>query len=155
MKANSIEAKADVAILVTQVLPEGMRNFGPYEGVYVTNFECLAEVARLIRGTLIKLAQTREVNVGKNEKMEVLWKYLTSNEFSQRLSMVVETIGLERLEIEKERVAYTRMWANREKRLGRVMDNMAAMYGDLQGLMGKSLPELKLLELVTTGVEDK
>ena len=50
-------------------------------------------------------------------------------------------------DLEKEKRAMQSAWARREKQLDKVIDNTSGMYGDLQGIMGKSLPEIKTLEL--------
>ncbi|MDP2689264.1 MAG: hypothetical protein Q8P48_04025, partial [Deltaproteobacteria bacterium] len=38
-------------------------------------------------------------------------------------------------------------WAKREKQIDRVVLNTVKMYGDMQGIIGASLPELASLEL--------
>jgi hypothetical protein len=40
-----------------------------------------------------------------------------------------------------------KMWARREKQIERVIKNTARMYGNMQGIIGRALPELKVLEL--------
>lgn len=147
LKMNSVEINADVAILVSTVLPDGIKNFGPKDGVYVTGFNCVKEVVRLIRGTLVKIYKTKQENVGKNEKMEVVWSYLTSNQFSQKFALIVENFIAEKDQIERERRAYSRIWADREKRLERIINTSAMIYGDLQGLTNSSLPQIKGFEL--------
>lgn len=147
LKSNSIEARADVAILVTQVLPAGMGYFGPREGVYISSFECVKEVARLIRGTLIKVYQAKIAGQGKDEPKELLWQYVTSSDFAQKASMVIETFQSEKAELEREKRAYQTIWARREQRLTRVINNMTTLYGDFQGLVGNQLENIKILEL--------
>jgi hypothetical protein len=39
------------------------------------------------------------------------------------------------------------MWAKREKQIERVIDNTAGLRGDLEGVMGNALPQMKQLEL--------
>jgi hypothetical protein len=40
-----------------------------------------------------------------------------------------------------------RIWKKREMQLNRLMGNTATMYGELQGILGASLPSLPSLEL--------
>ena len=90
LKDDLRSSKADIAILITTILPQGVKNFVFRDGIYVTSFDCLIPVAQLIRSSLIQLFITKLINVGKNEKMEVIYNYLSGNEFRQRIEAIVE-----------------------------------------------------------------
>ena len=47
--------------------------------------------------------------------------------------------------LKKERLAYEKIWAEREKQIKKVISNTVGMYGDLSGLV--ALPQIKMLEL--------
>ena len=83
--------------------------------------------------------------VGKNEKMEVLYSYLSGAEFRQRVETIVEAFGEMQKDLADERKAAERRWAKREKQLVRVIGSTSGMYGDLQGLIGSSLPTIPAL----------
>jgi hypothetical protein len=40
------------------------------------------------------------------------------------------------------------MWAKREAQLRAVLDSSAGLYGDLQGIAGKTMPEIESLTLL-------
>jgi len=50
-------------------------------------------------------------------------------------------------DLESEKVAMNKIWAKREKQIERVVTNISQLYGDMQGIIGSSLPEIKSLEL--------
>jgi hypothetical protein len=50
-------------------------------------------------------------------------------------------------DLNRERTAMEKIWSSREKQLQKALFNMAGMYGDMQGIIGKSLPDMKILEL--------
>jgi hypothetical protein len=50
-------------------------------------------------------------------------------------------------DLEKERKTMTRLWAKREEQLRCSLESTAGMYGDLQGIAGKTLQEIEGLEL--------
>lgn len=143
---------ADSAILVSTTLPQGIKYFGPKDGVFITCFECVYGVSSHIRSTLIKENQIKNSVVGKNEKMEVLWSYLSSSQFSQKIDALVESFSTMKEDLEKEKRMFTQIWAKREKQIERVINNALGMHGELQGLMGSSLPELESIELTSVGV---
>ena len=53
-----------------------------------------------------------------------------------------------REDLDKERKAILKQWAKREAQIERVMEGTLGMYGDLQGIAGKSLQEIESLELM-------
>lgn len=89
----------------------------------------------------------RAAAVGKNEKMEVVYGYLTGTEFKQRVEAIVEAFVAMQDDLGKEKRFYQKNWAKREKQIQRVIDNTFGMHGDLAGLIGTSLPQIKLMEL--------
>ncbi len=50
-------------------------------------------------------------------------------------------------DLDKERKAIMKQWAKRQERIERVMGATVGMYGDLQGIAGKSLQEIEGLEM--------
>jgi hypothetical protein len=50
-------------------------------------------------------------------------------------------------DLDSEKRAMGKIWAKREKQIERVIHNISGMYGDMQGIIGASLPEIKSLEL--------
>lgn len=147
LKEDSQLVKGDIAVLVTSVLPEGIKNFGLKDGIYVTNFECFTAVAKILRTVVIKEQSVKMSVVGKNEKMEVIFNYLSGNEFRQRVEAIVEAFSSMKDDLEQEKRAFQKIWAKREKEIDRVINNTVSMHGDLQGLMGASLPQIRGLEL--------
>ena len=50
-------------------------------------------------------------------------------------------------DLDSEKRAITKVWVKREKQIERVIQNIAGMHGDLEGIAGPSLPGIKVLEL--------
>jgi hypothetical protein len=153
LKEDMRASKADVAILVSSVLPQGIKFFGPFEGIFVTCWDCLLGVSSQIRLAIIKEAQIKSSVVGKNEKMEIIWNYLSSNQFVQKVEAIVEAFSTMKDDLEKEKRMYTQVWAKREKQIERVINNTIGMHGELQGLMGASLPQITGLTIEETEVQ--
>ena len=139
--------KADLAVIVSEVLPKEVKGFGLIDGIWVTNYQNYTGLATALRGGLIKETIARNQQVGKDQKVEILFKYLTGPEFRNRVESMMEPFITMKEDLEKEKRAITSAWARREKQLEKVLENTSGMYGDLQGIMGKSLPEIKTLEL--------
>lgn len=155
LKDDLRASKGDVAVLVSAVLPSEINKFGPKDGIYITNFESFLSVASLLRIALIEQNKTKLSVVGKNEKMEAIYGYLSGNEFRQRVEAIVEAFSGMQSDLEKEKRMYTQIWAKREKQIQRVLESTIGMHGDLQGLMGASLPQLPSLEIEVEEIEIK
>ena len=147
LKDDQRECNAELAVIVTTVLPKNVKTFSLIEGVWVTNFETLISLATALRINLIQLANAKLMAVGKNEKMEVIYNYLTSTQFKQKVEAIVEAFKTMQADLMQEKRAVQKNWAKREKQIQRVIDNTITMYGEMQGIMGASLPEIESLEM--------
>jgi hypothetical protein len=126
-------AKADMALIVSHALPKGLQTFDQIEGVWVTEPRCAVAVAIALRESLIALA--------------VMYQYLTGPRFRHRIEAVVERFTDMQADLDRERKTMMRLWAKREEQIRGVVESTAGLYGDLQGIAGRSLLEIDGLEL--------
>lgn len=147
LKDDQRSAKADIAIIMTSVLPSDVEQFGPYKGVWVTDYASAIGLATALRAGLEEVAMAKLSAVGKNEKMEAIYNYMAGTEFRQKIEAIVEAFSSMQQDLNKERRATQAMWAKREKQISRVVENTVMMYGDLQGIIGASLPQIEALEM--------
>ena len=152
LKDDQRALRAEVAILVTASLPRGCTRFTIIDGILVTDFTCAIPLANVVRANLLQIAQARISAVHKDQKMELLHRYLSGVEFRQRVEAVVEAFERMREDLDQERRAAERQWAKRTKQIESVTFNIAGMYGDLQGLV-PALPSLARLELASCAEE--
>ncbi len=96
---------------------------------------------------LIQVASAKMSAVGKYEKIEVLYAYLSGPEFAQKVEAVASAFSSMKNDLDEEKRAIGIIWAKREKQIDRVINNISGMYGDMQGIIGASLPQIKSLEL--------
>ncbi|MBK9119761.1 MAG: DUF2130 domain-containing protein [Phycisphaerales bacterium] len=140
-------AGAEVAIVASHVLPKDTDPFSLIDGVWVTSFKCAVPVAVALRHTLIELAATRAAGEGQQTKMEMVYQYLTGPRFRHRVQAIVEKFTDMQDDLEKERKVMTKHWAKREEQIRGVIESTAGMYGDLQGIAGKTLQEIDGLDM--------
>ncbi len=79
--------------------------------------------------------------------MSELYEYLSSQEFRSKITNVVEAFRAMRDDLDTEKRSMQRQWAKREKELDRVIANTSLLYGDMQGIMGRRLEPIRVLEL--------
>jgi hypothetical protein len=145
LKDDQRAIKAEVAVIVSAVLPDDVKGFVFRDGVWICNIKLIIPLAIALRMNLESIAREKSISVGKNEKMEILYSYITGVEFKQRVEAIVEAFTGMDAGLKKERIAYEKIWAEREKQIKKVITNTVGMYGDLSGLV--ALPQIKMLEL--------
>lgn len=146
LKGDQREEKADIAVIASEVLPDDIREFGNKEGIWITNLKHIVGLATSLRFNLIQVYQARASLVGMTEKRDLVYKYLTGKEFKQRVESMLETFRSMHGDLMNEKSAMEKAWAKREKQIGTIIQNVAGIYGDLQGL-GAALLPVKNLEL--------
>ena len=146
LKADMRSCNADVAILVTQVFPKGMDSFGEKDGVWVCSFAEVASVAYLIRSGLLKIYEAQKSEENKGDKMQMLYNFLTGNEFRGQMESIVEGFMSLKQSISKERIQMEKIWKEREKQLEKVLLSTSGMYGSVKGIAGASIVDIPLLD---------
>jgi hypothetical protein len=139
-------AKADVAVILSQALPKDVDTFGFLDGVWVADPKVAVPVALSLRQSLIEISAARQASQGQQTKMEMVYGYLTGPRFRQRVQALVEAFSSMKEDLDREKKTITRQWAKREEQIDRVMQATVGMYGDLQGIAGKTLQEIEGLE---------
>jgi hypothetical protein len=147
LREDQRTAKAEMAVIVSQVLPKEVGTFDLVDGVWVTPPRTALPVAMTLRQTLIEVTAARKATEGQQTKTEMVYQYLTGPRFRQRVQAIVEAFSSMQEDLDKEKKAITKQWAKREEQIDRVMQATVGMYGDLQGIAGKTLQEIEGLEL--------
>ena len=146
LREDQRTAKAEIAVIVSQTLPKEVETFDLVEGVWVTHPRAALPVALSLRQSLIEIAAARQASEGQQTKMELVYQYLTGPRFRQRVQAIVEAFSSMQEDLDKEKKVIMKQWAKRDEQIERVMQATVGMYGDLQGIAGKTLQEIEGLE---------
>ncbi|HYD35732.1 MAG TPA: DUF2130 domain-containing protein [Vitreimonas sp.] len=149
LREDQRNSKADLAVLVSINVPPAMKDksFIYQKGIWIATRPICTALAQALRLQLNQVHTTKLSAVGKNEKMEVLYQYLTGTEFKQRVEAIVDAFSNMQQDLEKEKRWFQTKWKRQEMNIRQVLDSTFGMYGDMQGIMGASLPEIKQLQL--------
>ncbi len=150
LKADMRNSNCDVAILVTQVYPKGMSQFGERDGIWICNFNEVSSVAYLLRSGIIRIQEVQRMQENKGDKMQMLYDYLTGNEFRGQMAAIVEGFMSMKQSISRERIQMEKLWKEREKQLEKVLLNTSGMYGSVKGIAGASVLDIPLLDAAET-----
>lgn len=147
LREDQRAAKAEIAIIVSHALPKEVETFELIDNIWVIHPKAILPVAMMLRHTLVEITSVRQSTEGQQTKMELVYQYLTGPRFRQRVEGIVEAFSTMQEDLDKEKKAITRQWAKREAQIERVMQSTVGMYGDLQGIAGKTLQEISGLDL--------
>lgn len=147
LKSDMRSSQADIAVIVTETMPKGMDRFGMKDGVWICNFAEIKSLAFVLRDSLIKIQAVTVNQDNKGDKMQLLYNYLTSNEFKQQIEAIVEGFTSLKDGIGREKIAMEKLWKEREKQLEKVILNTTHFYGSVKGIAGNAIGDIKTLEL--------
>lgn len=150
LKADMRSTGADIAVIVTSVLPRDMDCFGEKNGVWICSFAEVRPIVQMLRDSIIRISTALKSQENKGDKMHLLYDYLTSAEFSGQWQAIREGFLSMRMSIQKERDAMEKMWKAREKQLEKVMLSAAHVRGSIEGISGNDVD----LNLLGDGTDD-
>ena len=155
LKEDMQREAGDIAVLVSTVFPANLdESITQHEGVWLVRPELVSGLSAALRTVLIESQRQKSVSVGKNEQMEAMFDYVTSNQFAQRIRAVVENYESMRSDLEKEKAAMQRLWKKREMQINRISDQMLAVCGELQGVSSNSISMLDSVANLDFSSED-
>ncbi|WP_371156557.1 DUF2130 domain-containing protein [Jannaschia sp. 2305UL9-9] len=149
-------AGADIAVIVSEVRPDGIDTFAHVDGVWIAAPRYAVPLAHALRDGLTRVAEARGAREGQATKSEMLYDYLTGPQFRGRIEAVVEPFEAMQEALRKERKQMTAQWAMREKQLDKAISAMMGMYGDVRGIAGAAVAQIEAFEpnLLSETAED-
>ncbi len=138
---------AGFGVLVTNVLPKDWKRMGQKDGIWICTFEEFKALCFVIRESVVMLGEAVATQENKGEKMNMLYDYLTGNEFRQQIESIVEGFVQMNEDLESEKRAMQGIWKKREKQIRKVLLNTNHMYHSVKGIAGNAIGTIKVLEL--------
>jgi len=139
-------ARAGLSVIVSAALPKGVLSFDRIDDVWVVSFACILPLATVLRFSLTQVAALQVAGQDRSGKTDRMYSYITGQDFKRRVSATVEGYMTLHTDLEREKRSVTAAWARREKAHELILVGTAGLYGDLQGILGKSMPEIEGLE---------
>lgn len=155
LKDDLRSAKASVAIIVTEAMPKQLQeDMGQLQGIWICKPKLAIVLGALLRKSLLDVARQKALADNRGDKAEALYNFVTGHEFIHQIENMVETYGEMTAQVQKERVAYEKLWAQREKQAQKLLLGTANIIGSMQGHIGQtSMPRIRGLELLEAGDE--
>lgn len=143
LKQDQLQCKAEIAVLVTETLPKDIDKFDFQDGVWICSFQEVKTLVIALRQILVQSQSVKVANENRGEKMEILYNYFTSGEFTQKTKRLLDIFDNMSQQLESEKNVTKKLWAKREKEILTMKENLSIVSGDIAGIAGK---EVNLLE---------
>jgi hypothetical protein len=150
-KADMRKRGSNVGVLVTEALPRDMDRMGQRDGIWVCTFEEFKGLSFVLRESVIQISTALISQENKGDKMNMLYDYLTSNDFRLQIEAIVEGFSQMYEDLEKEKRAMEGIWKRREKQIQKVLLNTNHMYNSIKGIAGAAIATIPALELPEPG----
>ncbi len=146
LKNDMRQQGAQLAILVTRVMPRDMTIFGERNGIWICNFSEVRALTEVLRDGISRIFQASRNQQNKGDKMQLLYDYLTSSEFSEQWKAIREGFSSMKMSIQRERDMMEKLWKTREKQLEKVLLNAAHIKGSMEGISGQDDINMNLID---------
>lgn len=153
-KADIREKSANIGVLVTDAMPNGMERMGLKDGIWICTYDEFKGLCSVLRESIIQISLAVNSQENRGDKMHLLYDFLTSNTFRLQVEAIVEGFTQMKSDLESEKRAMQRIWKQREKQIEKVITNTIDMYGSIKGIAGNAIQEVKALELPSADEDD-
>ena len=145
---NDIRDKnAGIGVLVTEAMPQDMDRMGMREGIWICTFDEFKGLCQVLRQSIVLINDATASQENKGDKMEMLYSFLTGNEFRLQVEGIVEGFTQMQTDLESEKRAIQSAWKKREKQIEKVLNNTIHMHSSIKGIAGAAIQSVPLLEL--------
>ncbi len=148
LKEDQLKDKANVAAIVSDVLPEEIKSgIGLKDGIWVCSTKLVVPLAMLLHKAIEDAARQKFISDRRQTDAERIYAVVTSHEFVQQVDSMMETYAQMLEQITKERNVFEKSWKARESQVRHLMLGVSGIVGQLQDAAGPALPVIKSLEL--------
>ena len=146
VKEDTVRVNGHISVIVSDILPSGIDRMSMIEdNVWVCKFTEVEGLATALRTGLIRAETAIKSQEGKGSKMELLYDYMASQEFSNAMRLINDSYVAEIDIIAKERRSMERNWTAREKAAKARLSGFNEFFGTVKAI-ATELPAINQIE---------
>ena len=140
LKEDQKKIGADLAVLVTQVLPKEIKHGQLFDDLFIYKLEEF----ELISGVLVEMVKTKHLekklaeNRGDNKNQDLV-NLVSNQEFKADFNSLIDEAMNRKVDLEKEITAQEKRWGVREKSYKKQITSVRNIYLSLQEILGKQV----------------
>ncbi len=154
LKDDSAKISASEAIIVSQIMPEGMSNFDRKDGVWITTYEHAIGICRYVRFLITSMSSIKSSASQTEEEWGRIRDYMLSDSFKHRMQAHFDGIQALRTGFDAEKRATILRWKKQEAQIEKLDVNTINFYGELKAIVS-NLPEIKGVDSAALDSGDK
>lgn len=134
LRNDKLEAKADVAILLTSVLPTDVKYFTIQDGIIICNHNLFFNLLDIFRYKLIDMYGLKVSSQNKANKLDILYDHVTDQKFIDKIQLLYNLYSDMKNSLEVEKNSIKRAWNKREMELTIFSDNVNSIWSELNAI---------------------
>ncbi len=134
-------------ILVTASYPKNITRMTQIDGIWVCSIDEFKGLVTVIRNTVLLLDEYASVHENRQDKMGMLYTYLTGPEFRMEIESIVSGFTAMQTDLLSEKRSLEAIWKKREKQIQKVLTSTTSLYGSVRGIAGEAVRRIEQLEL--------
>ena len=146
-KTDMRKKGANAGILVSEALPNYCENFCYKDGVWISSPKYAVSLASAVSKELISVHKATSIKNSKSSLQGEVYDYICSDSFIVKMKAIADAHIAQTTELEKEKVAFNKIWASRRKNIDKSLENLAEIVGDLECLSNGRIKSLDTFDL--------
>jgi hypothetical protein len=142
LKEDMRNINASDCILVSDILPTGVKVYDRIENTWVTSYEYVIKLASVVRFGLLNVAIAKSSASHTDEQLKELYDVITSDSFRQMFEARDEIIDALKQELDADKRSAEKRWKRQGVYIEKLARNNSQLYGELEA----HIPSLKPLK---------
>lgn len=140
LRKDMMMEKANVGVIITEAMPRGTKDLAYVNGIWICSYEASKSLCLVIREFVVKAYEVTAVTKGKDDKMEMLYDYLTGDEFRLNIETIFNKLAEMKMQIDKEKADTVKLWKKREELIESMIRSASGVCISIKQITGKRLP---------------
>ena len=142
-KKDMQEKSVDVGVLVTKSYPKGIERMTIVDGIYICSFDEFKGLSQILRNVIVNYSKLKILQENKGDKKEMLYNYLTSNEFNSNMENFFDAIEMINANLTREKKQILINFQKRRASYDLIQTNASEIYGRFNGISGSKIQQLE------------
>lgn len=147
LKSDAHDQSADIGVIVSRAMPADVELMDQRDDVWICRADVLVPLMTALRNEIQHVSRIRSATELSEATKDVVFHYLTSSDFTRRVTAMVDGYGSLRSSLDRQKRQFNQRMSEQEHALDNLMTGISGVYGDLSQLAGPSLKPVAGLEL--------
>ena len=150
LRQDMLHRNASIGVLVTNMLPKGVVGIDHRrdDNIFICTMADVKVLSIALRAQLVQVEEIQLVQINQDDKMKLLYSYLTGPEFKNQLVTIRSVFGQMQKSLSSEKKRALTLFKTREKQLDTILHSLTGLVGSINGIAGLTLAEFDDFEVL-------